>query len=162
MRRPPDPLFSVANFQYSITKEIIWPLMEVMGSTSPSSYSTVLELDKKLRDLSAAMNIFEDEQFNTTAAALEWSCILGANLRQAGEYFCSICLYAFLFPLAHTLSEISVSDTCGLRGRFPSSRSQLRCFVEWFELTEVVLFWILISCVVDAPPIPCHGAPSAP
>jgi len=45
----------------------------------------VLELDKKIRDLSAAINIYEDEQLNATAATLEWSCILGANVRQAGE-----------------------------------------------------------------------------
>ena len=61
----------MANFQHSITKEVIWPLMELMQSTSPSSYSTVLELDKKIRDLSAAINIYEDEQFNATAATLE-------------------------------------------------------------------------------------------
>ena len=75
----------VASFQYSITREVIWPLMELMQSTSPSSYSSVLELDKKLRELSAAANIYEDEQFNASAAALEWNCILGANVRQAGE-----------------------------------------------------------------------------
>ena len=77
---------TVATFQHSITKEVIWPLMELMQSTSPSSYSTVLQLDKKIRDLSAAINIYEDEQFNATAATLEWNCILGANVRQAGEY----------------------------------------------------------------------------
>ena len=59
--------------------------MELMQSTSPSSYSTVLQLDKKIRDLSAAINIYEDEQFNATAATLEWNCILGANVRQAGK-----------------------------------------------------------------------------
>ena len=83
--------------------------MEVMGSTSPSSYSTVLELDKKLRDLSAAMNIFEDEQFNTTAAALEWNCILGASLRQAGEYFCSISMYVVSIPVRpYTLGDFGL------------------------------------------------------
>lgn len=76
---------TVAGFQYSITKEVIWPLMELMESTSPSSYHAVLELDKKLHDLSAAINIYEDEQFNTTAASLEWNCILGATVRQASE-----------------------------------------------------------------------------
>ena len=59
--------------------------MELMESTSPSSYSAVLELDRKLRDLSAAINISGDEQLNGTAATMEWTCILGANVRQAGE-----------------------------------------------------------------------------
>ena len=76
---------TVAGFQYSITKEVIWPLMDLMESTSPSSYHAVLELDKKLHELSAAINIYEDEQFNATAASLEWNCILGASVRQAGE-----------------------------------------------------------------------------
>jgi len=76
---------TVASFQYSITKEVIWPLMELMQSTSPSSYSSVLELDRKLRELSATVNIYEDEQFTAAAATLEWNCILGANVRQAGE-----------------------------------------------------------------------------
>ena len=84
----------VANFQYSITKEVIWPLMELMQSASPSSYSSVLELDKKLRELSAAVNIYEDEQFNASAAAMEWNCILGAIVRQAGE--CRSPLFFFL------------------------------------------------------------------
>lgn len=61
--------------------------MELMESTSPSSYNAVLELDKKLRDLSAAINVYEGEQLNAAAATLEWSCILGANVRQAGECF---------------------------------------------------------------------------
>ena len=77
---------TVATFQYSITKEVIWPLMELMASSSPSSYNAVLELDKKIRDLSAAINIYEGEQFNAAAATMEWNCILGANVRQAGEY----------------------------------------------------------------------------
>ena len=59
--------------------------MELMESTSPSSYHAVLELDKKLHGLSAAINIYEDEQFNDTAASLGWNCILGASIRQAGE-----------------------------------------------------------------------------
>lgn len=59
--------------------------MELMQSTSPSSYSSVLELDRKLRELSATVNIYEDEQFTAAAATLEWNCILGANVRQAGE-----------------------------------------------------------------------------
>lgn len=79
------PWSTVANFQYSITKEVIWPLIELMQSTSPSSYSSVLELDRKLRELSATVNIYEDEQFSAAAATLEWNCILGANVRQAGE-----------------------------------------------------------------------------
>ena len=87
----------MANFQHSITKEVIWPLMELMQSTSPSSYSTVLELDKKIRDLSAAINIYEDEQFNATAATLEWSCILGANVRQAGECLFLVGFHACTF-----------------------------------------------------------------
>jgi hypothetical protein len=62
----------------------MWPLIELMESTSSSSYSAVLELDKKIRELSAAINIHEDEQFNATAATLEWNCILGACVRQAG------------------------------------------------------------------------------
>ena len=81
MNHPP-PL--VTSFQYSMTKEVIWPLMELMGSTSPSSYSAVIELDRKFRELSAAIDIHEDEQFN--ASTLEWSCVLGANVRQAGEF----------------------------------------------------------------------------
>jgi hypothetical protein len=76
---------AVASFQYSLTKEVIWPLIELMQSTSPSNYGSVLELDRKLRELSAAANIYEDEQFNAAAATLEWNCILGANVRQAGE-----------------------------------------------------------------------------
>ena len=71
-----------------MTKEVIWPLMDLMGSTSPSSYGEVIALDRKIRELSAAVNIHEEEQFNATAPTLEWSCILGANVRQAGEYFC--------------------------------------------------------------------------
>jgi len=103
--RPANPTFSsvsvrwndntVATFQHSITKDVIWPLMELMESTSPSSYSTVLELDKKLHDLSGAVNLYEDEQFNATAATLEWNCILGANVRQAGEYIFLFRAYAF-------------------------------------------------------------------
>lgn len=96
--------------------------MELMESTSPSSYHAVLELDKKLHDLSAAINIYEDEQFNTTAASLEWNCILGATVRQASEY-----------PLSDLF--LSRNDVLTL---FP------------------------ISSVVDAPPIPRHGAPSTP
>lgn len=68
-----------------MTREVIWPLMELMGSTSPSSYSAVLGLDRKIRELSAAINIHEDDHFNATVPTLEWSCILGANVRQAGE-----------------------------------------------------------------------------
>lgn len=45
----------------------------------------MLELDRKLRELSATVNIYEDEQFTAAAATLEWNCILGANVRQAGE-----------------------------------------------------------------------------
>jgi len=63
--------------------------MELLESTSPSSYSAVLELDKKIRDLSAAIDVYEDEQYTATAATLEWNCILGANMRQAGEYLSS-------------------------------------------------------------------------
>ena len=59
--------------------------MELMGSTSQSSYSAVLELDKKIRDLSAAISIHEEGQFGAIAPGLEWNCILGANMRQAGE-----------------------------------------------------------------------------
>lgn len=73
----------LASFRYSMAKEVIWPLIELMESTSPSSYSSVLELDKKIRDLSAAINIHEDVQFNATAATMEWNCILGANVKQA-------------------------------------------------------------------------------
>ena len=59
--------------------------MELMGSTSPSSYSAVLELDRKIRELSAVINIHEDEQVNHAAQNLELSCILGAIMRQNGE-----------------------------------------------------------------------------
>ena len=119
---------TVASFQYSITKEVIWPLMELMQSTSPSSYNTVLELDKKLRELSAAVNIYEDEQFNATPAALEWSCILGANVRQAGEC-------GSLFPFVRACSEIPICETttCVARSLFPFSIAYLVTW-EWNDL----------------------------
>jgi len=59
--------------------------MELMESTSPSSYGTVLELDKKIRDLSHAVGASEDEQFSAATPTLEWSCILSAIVKQAGE-----------------------------------------------------------------------------
>ena len=37
------------------------------------------------QEVSAAIDIHEDEQFN--ASTLEWSCVLRANVRQAGEFF---------------------------------------------------------------------------
>ena len=96
-----------------MTKEVIWPLMELMESTSPSSYNTVLELDKKIRDLSATINIYEDEQFNASAATVEWTCILGANVRQAGEYLYfhpwSASMRSIL--VARALSALFVSET---------------------------------------------------
>ena len=105
---------TVASFQHSITKEVIWPLMELMESTSPSSYNAVLELDRKIRDLSAAVDIYEDGQFNATAATLEWNCILGANVRQAGEYplphFSSVPTYVF-FSVGVRGSR-SLTDMC--------------------------------------------------
>lgn len=79
--RTPEQI--LASFQYSLTKEVIWPLLEMLGSTSSSSYSTVLALDKKIRELSVAINALGDEQFNAAASALEWNCIFGANARQA-------------------------------------------------------------------------------
>ena len=96
-----------------MTKEVIWPLLELIGSTGPSSYSTVLGLDKKIRELSAAVDVRGDEQFNgTPSAAMEWNCILGANARQASE-----CLSVIAWA---RISGISVLDakrvpcTCGL------------------------------------------------
>ena len=47
------------------------------------AYSAVIELDRKFCELSAAV-VHEDEQFD--ASTLEWSCVLGANVRQAGEF----------------------------------------------------------------------------
>lgn len=113
--------------------------MELMESTSPSSYSTVLELDKKIRDLSAAISVCEDEQFNGTAATMEWNCILGANVRQAGEYLFRFGFYGVLFPSSSCglfyarlpRLEISISNTLCSRGcwSFFSLRFQLPCRV---------------------------------
>ena len=41
-------------------------------------------VDRKFHELSAAVDIHEDEQFN--ASMLEWFCVLGAGARQAGEF----------------------------------------------------------------------------
>ncbi|KAF9779329.1 hypothetical protein BJ322DRAFT_455613 [Thelephora terrestris] len=80
--RTPEQI--LATFQYSVTKEVIWPLMELIGSTSPSSYGAVLALDKKIRELSSTVDVRGGEQFTiATASAMEWNCILGANARQA-------------------------------------------------------------------------------
>lgn len=123
---------TVASFQHSITKEVIWPLMELMESTSPSSYNAVLELDRKIRDLSAAVDIYEDGQFNATAATLEWNCILGANVRQAGEYPLPHSPFLFSSHVCFFLrwrSEISVSDRHVSRGRCSYFCCDLNCSV---------------------------------
>ena len=114
--------------------------MELMESTSPSSYNAVLELDKKLREMSAAVNIYEDEQFNATPASLEWNCILGANVRQAGECHSSPFLSVFLFLC-----------TFGDFGQMGGT-----------DCVDLVCFVLGFSFAMDAPPIPRHGAPSAP
>jgi len=73
--------------------------MELMQSTSPSTYTAVLELDKKLRELSTAIDIYEDEQLSATAATLEWNCILGANMRQAGEHLLVLFVFNYRLPV---------------------------------------------------------------
>lgn len=121
---------TVATFQYSMTKEVMWPLIELMESTSPSSYSAVQELDKKIRELSAAINIHEDEQFNSTAATLEWNCILGACVRQSGGCH-SLRFYSLPECLAISVSDTKSPYMCAVESALftsliPSLRSQLQ------------------------------------
>ena len=131
-----------------MTREVIWPLMELMGSTSPSSYSVVLGLDRKIRELSAAVSVHEEEQFNTAGPTVEWSCILGANARQAGE-----CLF-FSSPFCLAVGI-----------RYPVQKRPS----PFFHLNSMTgndpnrpCIFVSVSSLMDTPSVPIHGSPPTP
>ncbi|KAF9646325.1 hypothetical protein BDM02DRAFT_3118827 [Thelephora ganbajun] len=162
--RTPEQI--LATFQYSITKEVIWPLMELMESTSPSSYNAVLELDKKIRDLSSAINIYEDDQFNATAATLEWNCILSANARQATllwihRPFLAMALlkhpenpFESIYSPSVLAAQNSASFIIRTTARYldKAPESILRCWDIWIHLPSAAI--AAASIAIHAPNMP--------
>lgn len=54
--------------KYYVTKELIWPVLELATRTNPPNYATILELDRRIRalDIPQKLELTEDEKKNPT------------------------------------------------------------------------------------------------
>lgn len=50
----------------------MWPALELLQSTSPTNYGVVLDLDRRLRDLSMSSHLPTEEDCTTPASDMHW------------------------------------------------------------------------------------------
>lgn len=63
---------TVSTYLYYVTRDVMWPTLDMLQSTSPTSYGTVLDLDRRLRELSMTSNIPGEEECTTSALDMQW------------------------------------------------------------------------------------------
>lgn len=81
-------------FKYSLARDVLWPMLDILQSTSPTSYNTILDLDKKIHELSLSSNLPSEEDCTSPAMDMHW--YLSTHCR----YILLLCIHRPFLALA--------------------------------------------------------------
>jgi len=62
----------LSTYKYHLTKDIFWPMLDILQSTSHTSYNGILDLDRKIRDLSLSANLPSEQECTSPPEDMHW------------------------------------------------------------------------------------------